>query len=502
MSCACAIGQALQQHGDTITITNAQKQTIDKTTFVVYTVCFQEQVAKRRYSDFDSFRTALTRLYPDVLVPPIPEKHSLSEYTQQVHGKDDQPMIDKRKRMLQRFLLRLAKHPRLCHEHLFHRFLEHSVSWSEVELPPASIDKLPSMHDLKEPDSRFADMETAAEKHADLANTQVDRSQRKALRRMRDLSSDYAELGAAYHMLSQNEADGQIAGAMERISMAADTTCGKTKHMVHELEVSFAEHMQEYAQYTLIAKQVLRYRHAKHAQLELIGVSLTNKKSMLHDLLQTETKAMQIENAMNNNDISSSSSHSPLSSSPPLSAHRPTLSAHQPHEHESDPNFDDDDEDDDTRSVEDGFSAIEVSPSSPSDPSMTEYPSSLTASAIRASRDRYRKWSSPRKLFNAVSYTLQGMIDVDPEATRRNQINKLKESVAQLEKDQVRVRQELKDISQTIEQELETFQRQRANDLRTMMIAFAKMHLQFCEENVTTWQKAREQVDEIQTESC
>lgn len=120
-----------------------------------------------------------------------------------------------------------------------------------MELPPASIDKLPSMHDLKEPDSRFADMETAAEKHADLANTRVDRSQRKALRRMRgktsivctciiyihqkeiiDLSSDYAELGAAYHMLSQNEADGQIAGAMERISLAADTTCGKTKHMV------------------------------------------------------------------------------------------------------------------------------------------------------------------------------------------------------------------------------------------------------------------------------
>ncbi|KAI7885607.1 hypothetical protein K492DRAFT_233961 [Lichtheimia hyalospora FSU 10163] len=499
MTCACAIGQALQQHGNTITITSAQKQTIDKTTFVVYTVCFQEQQVKRRYSDFDSFRTALTRLYPDVLVPPIPEKHSLSEYTQQVHGKDDQPMIDKRKRMLQRFLVRLANHPRLCHEHIFHRFLDHSVSWSEVELPNASIDKLPSMHVLKEPDSRFADMETAAEKHADLANTRVDRSQRKALRRLGDLSSDYAELGAAYHMLSQNEADGQIAEAMKRISLAADTTCGKTKHMVHELEVSFAEHMQEYAQYTLMAKQVLRYRHAKHAQLELIGVSLTNKKTMLHDLLQVENKAMQIENAMNNDP-----SHSPLSSSPPSSAHRPTLSAYQQSHHdEMDPNFDhvDDDDDDDTRSVEDGFSAIEVSPSSPSDPTMTEYPSSLTASAIRASRDRYKKWSSPRKLFNAVSYTLQGMIDVDPETTRRNQINKLKESVAQLEQDKVRVRQELKDISQTIEQELESFQRQRANDLRTMMIAFAKMHLQFCEENVMTWQKAREQVDEIQTES-
>ena len=51
-----------------------------------------------------------------------------------------------------------------------------------------------------------------------------------------------------------------------------------------------------------------------------------------------------------------------------------------------------------------------------------------------------------------------------------------------MEQDKVRVRQELKDISQTIEQELDAFQRQRANDLRTMMIAFAKMHLQYCEE--------------------
>lgn len=41
-------------------------------------------------------------------------------------------MIDKRKRMLQRFLVRLAKHPRLCHEHLLHRFLDHSVSWVKI----------------------------------------------------------------------------------------------------------------------------------------------------------------------------------------------------------------------------------------------------------------------------------------------------------------------------------------------------------------------------------
>lgn len=66
-----------------------------------------------------------------------------------------------------------------------------------MELPTAgatSIDKLPSMHVLKEPDSRFADMEIAAEKHADLANTRVDRSQRKALRRLGGKVTDIESL--------------------------------------------------------------------------------------------------------------------------------------------------------------------------------------------------------------------------------------------------------------------------------------------------------------------
>lgn len=32
---------------------------------------------RRRYSEFESMRKILKRLYPHVVVPPIPEKHSL-----------------------------------------------------------------------------------------------------------------------------------------------------------------------------------------------------------------------------------------------------------------------------------------------------------------------------------------------------------------------------------------------------------------------------------------
>jgi sorting nexin-41/42 len=32
---------------------------------------------RRRYSEFASFREALVRLFPTLIIPPIPEKHSM-----------------------------------------------------------------------------------------------------------------------------------------------------------------------------------------------------------------------------------------------------------------------------------------------------------------------------------------------------------------------------------------------------------------------------------------
>jgi len=35
---------------------------------------------RRRYSEFASFREALVRLYPTLIIPPIPEKHTVGMY--------------------------------------------------------------------------------------------------------------------------------------------------------------------------------------------------------------------------------------------------------------------------------------------------------------------------------------------------------------------------------------------------------------------------------------
>ena len=83
-------------------------------------------------------------------------------------------------------------------------------------------------------------------------------------------------------------------------------------------------------------------------------------------------------------------------------------------------------------------------------------------------------------------------------------------------------------MSENIQQELDMFQKQRTNELRAMMIAYAKIHIKYCEEvgiyyycyyqfekkrvynlkltmilfkqNVISWKDARRYVDTIKPE--
>ena len=90
----------------------------------------QNAEAHHRYSEFESLRDNLSKLYPTFIIPPIPSKQTIGDYAvKQAKAKEDASMIARRKRLLQTFLNRLARHPILSNEHVFHRFLEGEVSW-------------------------------------------------------------------------------------------------------------------------------------------------------------------------------------------------------------------------------------------------------------------------------------------------------------------------------------------------------------------------------------
>lgn len=301
-----------------------------------------------------------------------------------------------------------------------------------------SIIPIPSSsYTLKYPDNEFDESESRVNKTSQQTTLQFERSQKRIIRRLTgnkdwkecsfimltaflDLSNDFSELASAYNALSLNETN-PIAASIEKLGQIIDGSCTTTKDMVKSLEIEFSEYVQDYTQYIYIAKQVLRYRHLKQCQLELIDDTIQAKKTQLRNLVKTEDELNKLKISLNNE--------------PPPQA-KPGFYNSSSNDVASD------DSNIDTESIEDGFSAIIKSNSNEREEeeeedhkeTSIEYPTSASAPILRASKNQTKKWSSPRKLLSAVTYTLQGMIDTDPEQTRKNQINNLKDAVEQVHK--------------------------------------------------------------------
>lgn len=251
------------------------------------------------------------------------------------------------------------------------------------------------------------------------------------------MSNDYSEMGAAYNALSLDEV-GVMANIIERLGISNDETCIEMRKLVAQLEIDFSEHVQEYVQYIGIAKQSNRYWYMKQVQLEMIGEALITKQTTLQTLLKTEGDAERLQATMMNDSTTLNDNNKHTNQ-----VHKNNGNINNNEHHTNNIDYDIE-----THSIEDGFATIDtfsIPSREENDESITynemneedttgHYPSGASVSAIRASKSRSKKWSSPRKLLNAMTYTLQGMIDVDPALTRRNQIGKLKETIWQVRK--------------------------------------------------------------------
>jgi PX domain len=90
----------------------------------------QDIEVTRRYSEFSSLRTALVNLHPTLVVPPIPEKHTMADYAAKpTKAKEDAGIIDQRKRMLAVFLNRCRRMSDVLEDGVYWRFLDPNSSW-------------------------------------------------------------------------------------------------------------------------------------------------------------------------------------------------------------------------------------------------------------------------------------------------------------------------------------------------------------------------------------
>lgn len=470
-----------------ILITDAQKTSLNSTSpYITYIIKSGTAVAHHRYSEFESLRSSLVKLYPTLIIAPIPSKQTIGDYAvKQAKAKEDTAMIASRKRMLQTFLNRVARHPILSNEHVFHRFLDGEVSWSEVlhsppvSLLPKNILKAPShnptdtttaiayaalptpsaSHPLRRPDQRFLDSEVFTNKFAAHLSGPMEKVTRRSMKRWSDFAQDHAELGAALNGFSLNESD-QLSTAIERTGQAIDTTYMSTTRLLQELEQTWAEPLHEYSQFASIIKKLLSYRHQKHAQCELTQDSLESKREQLEELEKSEREARRLEEALGRGRGEG------------LSASR--IQA-EDSERTAQPEQTDDTD------VEPQTLAQEQSSYLPPHPGPNPA----------------RRRAPGMGLLSALSYTLHGMMDVDPETARRNSISKTRETISHLEDAQHLAAQDLKYASSTIQADLDRFQRQKVADLREMAITMARAHRDWCKKNLEAWEEAKKEVTHI-----
>ncbi|KAF8845232.1 hypothetical protein BDN67DRAFT_1065586 [Paxillus ammoniavirescens] len=454
-----------------ILITDAQKTTVNSNTpYITYVIHAGTAEARHRYSEFESLRLNLVKLYPTLIIPPIPSKQTIGDYaTKQAKAKEDTAMIARRKRMLQTFLNRIARHPILSNEHVFHRFLDGEVSWAEVlhspplSLLPKNILKAPShnttdqnaspaysvlpnptaTHPLRNPDQRFIDSEVFTNKFANHLGGPMEKVTRRTLKRWSETAVDYSELGAALNGFSLNES-GALAAAMEKTGQAVDATYMSTTRLLQELEQNFSEPLHEYTQFATIIKRLLTYRHQKHVQYEMTQDALEGKRELMEEYERSEREAKRLEEALARGRVNG-------------------LAGAQSEGREGE------------------------NPEEPASVYLPPHPGP----------NPYKRRAPGMGFLNALSHTLHGMMDVDPETARRNGIGKTRETISQLEDALHLTAQDLKYSSSTIQADLDRFQRQKVADLREMSISMARSHRDWCKQNLEAWQAAKKEIEKI-----
>ncbi|CRG83397.1 ubiquitin carboxyl-terminal hydrolase 4/11/15 [Talaromyces islandicus] len=538
-----------------ILITDAGKNHEGGGGYIVYTIRTGDLEVRRRYSEFASLRQTLVNLHPTLVVPPIPEKHTMADYAAKpTKAKEDVAIIELRKRMLSVFLNRCRKMKEVREDGVWWRFLDPNVSWNEVlhSHPASSVPKNnlkappldpanptpahgwlpvpsasaklksasgntatgtpsspseytqtpstaahstpgvqvlgrfpPTSRTLSEQDldPYFINFEASTRELELLLQGNIEKVNRRTLSHLSSLSADLMELGARYNGFSLSEQNPTVAAAVERIGQAADTTYIETEELSSSLGANFAEPMRESAQFASVVRSVLRYRVLKRVQEDMTREELSRKQSLLESLERSEQEAKRIDQYLSN------------SANPASVATRPSRSTSASSAASS------------SQGDTDTGRGSEDTTSVDSDFPPTHGDASWQASAGQREAippppaPVHRKSSSgnfvANRIFGRISHAVHGFVDVDPERSRRDQIGKTKESLVQLEQALGVSEKDVKDASAGVLQDLKRFQKEKEEDLRRYMVAYARCHLDWARKNLTTWTEARDEVDKI-----
>ena len=281
-------------------------------------------------------------------------------------------------------------------QQIFGRFPPTSQNLSEQELDPY-----------------FSNFETSTRELEVLLQGNIEKVNRRTLTHLSSLSTDMAELGARYNGFSLSEQSPTLAAAIERIGQAVDSSYIATEELSTMLGANFAEPMRESAQFAGVVRSVLKYRVMKRVQEEMTKDELFAKKQLLDSLERSELEAKRIEQYLTNTGAPNAPPKRSMSSASARSTRSDASDTARRGSAE------------DTASIDSDFPpAHSGGPPSPTGAAGNDPPSPP---------GNHKKSQSgsfvANKIFGRISHAVHGIVDVDPERTRRDQIGKTRESL-------------------------------------------------------------------------
>ncbi|KAJ5102537.1 Sorting nexin-41 [Penicillium argentinense] len=544
------IEQILYENPDMlIMITDAGKNHEGGGSFIVYTIRTADIEVRRRYSEFASLRQTLVNLHPTLIVPPIPEKHSMADYAAKpTKAKEDTAIIELRKRMLAVFLNRCRRMKEIREDGVWWRFLDPNVSWNEVlhSHPASSVPK----NNLKAPPldpanptqahgwlpvpSASAKLKHAGGMSASPGGAGSSTSPGETtdgppssnpgpeiLGRFppesRKLSEQELDPYFVNFEASTRELELLLQGNIEKVSRRTLSHLSSLSGDLMELGARYngfslseqsptvaaaIERIGQAADTSYIETEELSNALSAHfaepmresAQFASVVRGVLRYrvlKRVQEDMTRDElAKKKTLLDSLERSELEAKRIEQYLNrttSQTPNTKPRRSLSTS-------------------SAASSEGGSAVETSADAEFPPTHGESLNPSVASQSRpdasaSSPPAHRKTSSgsfvTNKLFGRISHAIHGFADVDPERTRRDQIGKTKESLIQLEQALEVSEKDVKDASVGVLQDLRRFQKDKEVDLRRYMVAYARCHLDWARKNLETWTEARDEVDKI-----
>ncbi|KAJ5773805.1 hypothetical protein N7457_008701 [Penicillium paradoxum] len=543
------IEQLLYENPDMpVLITDAGKNHEGGGGFIVYTIRTADLEVRRRYSEFASLRQTLVNLHPTLIIPPIPEKHSMADYAAKpTRAKDDAAIIDLRKRMLSVFLNRCRRMKEVREDGVWWRFLDPNVSWSEVlsSHPASSVPKnnlkappldpanptpahgwlpVPSASAKLKPNSG-----AAASTGAPVSPTSPSESEPpsfpgpEVLGRFppesRKLNEQELDPYFINFEASTREIELLLQGNIEKVnrrtlshlsSLSADlmelgaryngfslseqspTVAAAIERIGQAADTSYIETEELSSALSASFAEPMR-ESAQFASVVRGVLRYRVLKRVQQEMTRDElAKKKTLLDSLERSELEAKRIEHYLNRTNPQSAGtkpRSMSTSSAISSEGSGPNI----------SADSGFPPTHDSPiSSPPAPQIGGYkrPDS-SASAAPSHRKSASGTFVANKIFGRISHAIHGFADVDPERTRRDQIGKTKESLIQLEQALEVSEKDVKDASAGVLQDLKRFQKDKEADLRRYMVAYARCHLDWARKNLETWTEAKDEVDKI-----